>query len=232
MTKHRVSLGLSLLVAGVAPRAGWAQDDSITQQQLMQQQVQLQQQEMQERMDLQIQQQTASTAVVSPEHLQLGNQRFDATLAGFQAYLDSIKASDPGLYGQLAPDAAHLEAREDAAKAVLAGGIVVGLASVIYGVAGGDSCSQPAVTDPNFAADSQAWGACSEGNVTRMATFGFLGLGVMIAGGAIAYAAWPTHQELMDLVNKHNRLSKQPLQWQVGYDPRQRFAFSGTTVSF
>jgi len=44
--------------------------------------------------------------------------------------------------------------------------------------------------------------------------------------------SWPKRQELMDLVNKNNRLSKKPLQWQVGYDPTQRFAFSGAAVSF
>ena len=65
-----------------------------------------------------------------------------------------------------------------------------------------------------------------------MATFGFLGVCAIIVGGLIAYSSWPRHQELLDLVNKNNRLSKQPLQLQLGYDPTQRFAFSGATVSF
>lgn len=245
MTKYRVSLGVSLLIAAVlAPRAGRAQEDQVLQQQLLQQQmqqaqeqaqVQLQQQQLQQNMDQQLLQQQAASnqsTVVIPEHLQAGNQRFDASVTGFQAYLESIRASDPGLYGHLAPDAARLEAREDRAKVVLAGGIAVGLASVIYGVASRNNCAQPSITDPNFAADSQAWGACNQGNVDRMATFGFLGVGAMIAGGLVGYASWPTHQELMDLVNKNNRLSKQPLQWQLGYDPAQRFAFGGATVSF
>jgi hypothetical protein len=249
MTKYRVSFGVGLLISGVvAPRAGWAQEDQLVQQQQlfqqqaqqdtqlaqqqMQAQIQQSQQQMQQNMDQQIQQLQSQSTVVIPEHLQLGNQRFDASVAGFQSYLGTIKSSDPGLYGQLAPDAARLESREDTAKVILASGIVLGLASVIYGVAGGNNCTEPTVTDPNFGADSQAWGACNEGNVERMATFGFLGVGAMIAGGAIAYAKWPSHQELMDLVNKNNRLSKQPLQWQVGYDPAQRLAFGGATVSF
>ncbi|HVV51723.1 MAG TPA: hypothetical protein VHO06_18795 [Polyangia bacterium] len=245
-----MSFAVSLLVAGVvAPRAGQAQDDQLLQQQLIQQeqaqqqaqqqaqlaqdQAQLIQQQMQQNMDQQqAQLQASNQTVVIPEHLQVGNQRFDASVAGFRAYLESVKSSDPGLYGQLAPDAARLEAREDSAKAVLAAGVVVGLASAIYGVVGGDDCTEPSVTDPNFAADSQAWGACNERNVTKMATFGVLGVGAIIVGSLVAYARRPTHQDLMDLVNKNNRLSKQPLQWQVGYDPTQRFAFTGATVSF
>jgi hypothetical protein len=115
---------------------------------------------------------------------------------------------------------------------VAVGGVVVGLASVLYGVAGGDNCKDPSITDPNFAADTEAWGACNDRNMSKMATFTFVGLGAAVVGGIIAYASWPKHQDLLDVVNKNNRLSKQPLQWQVGYDPTQRFAFSGATVSF
>jgi hypothetical protein len=244
-----VSIGVSLLVVGaVVPRAGRAQDgEQILQQQIQQQtqnqaqqaqeaqqQAQLQQQLAQQNMDQQMQLQAASygSTVVIPEHLQVGNQQFDASVTGFRSYLESVKSSDPNLYGQLALDTAHLEMREDAAKGALAGGIVVGLASIVYGVAGGDNCKDPSITDPNFAADTEAWGACNDRNMSKMVTFGALGFGAMIVGGIIAYASWPNHQDLLDLVNKNNRLSKQPLQWQVGYDPTQRFAFSGATVSF
>jgi hypothetical protein len=243
-----VSIGVSLLVAGVVvPRAGRAQDgDQILQQQMQQQmqdqtqqaqqaqqQVQLQQQQAQQSMDQQMQQAASyQNTVVIPEHLQVGNQNFDATVTGFRSYLESVKSSDPSLYGQLSPDTAHLESREDASKAALAGGIVVGLASIVYGIAGGDTCKDPSITDPNFAADTEAWGACNDRNMSKMVTFGAVGFGAMIVGGIIAYSSWPKHQDLLDLVNKNNRLSKQPLQWQVGYDPTQRFAFSGATVSF
>lgn len=247
MTRYRVSIGVSLMFAGVVvPRAGRAQDpgqimqqqmqDQAQQQaQLQQEQMQLTQQQMQQNMDqaqLQLQAASYRSTVVIPEHLQIGNQHFDASVTGFRAYLESIKSSDPGVYGQLAPDVERLEVREDAAKAVAVGGVVVGLASVIYGVAGGDTCKDPSITDPNFAADTEAWGACNDRNMSKMATFTFVGLGAMVVGGIIAYASWPKHQDLLDLVNKNNQLSKQPLQWNVGYDPTQRFAFSGATVSF
>jgi len=250
MTRYRVSIGVSLLVAGVVvPRAGRAQDDTnqILQQQIQQQmqdqaqqaqqaqqQMQQQQQQAQQSMDQQMQLQAASyrNTVVIPEHLQAGNQLFDASVTGFRAYLENIKSSDPGLYGQLAPDVERLEGRESAAKTVAVGGVVLGLASIIYGVAAQDNCGDPSVTDPNFAADTQAWGACNQRNVSRIGTFAFLGIGTMVVGGIIAYASWPRHQDLLDLVNKNNRLSKHPLQWNLGYDPTHRFAFSGATVSF
>jgi hypothetical protein len=206
MTKHAVSFGVALLVAGVvAPRAGRAQAGPAA---------------------------STQEALVIPAHLQAGNQRFDASVSGLRAYLESIHSSDPAVYRKLAPDMARLEAREDTAEAVLVGGIVVGLASAVYGVAARDTCAQPSVTDPNFGADSQAWGACNQRNVSRMATFGALGVGTAIVGGVVAYLTFPRRQDLMDLVNKNNRLSKEPLQWQVGYDPVRRFAFSGATVSF
>jgi len=238
-----------LLVAGiVAPRAGRAQDgDQILQQQIQQQMqnqtqqaqqaqqdAQLQAQQAQQSMDQQMQLQSASyrNTVVIPEHLQVGNQHFDASVTGFRSYLESIKSSDPNLYGQLAPDTARLESRQDASKAALVLGAVVGVASTIYGFAGGDNCVEPSITDPHFAADSDAWGACNQRNMSKMATFTVLGLGAFVVGSIIAYASWPNHQDLLDLVNKNNRLTKQSLQLQVGYDPTQHFAFSGATVSF
>jgi hypothetical protein len=167
-----------------------------------------------------------------PETLQSGDQHFDATVAGIRAYLETIKSSDPSLYGQLAPDVARLESMRDGARTALAGGILVGLGAVIYGIASRDDCRQPPLTDPNFAADSMAWGDCTDHNISRIATFSFVGVGAFVVGGLIAYASAPTRQDLLDVVNKNNRLSKQPLQLQIGYDPTQRFAFSGATVSF
>ncbi len=218
MTRHRLSFGVSLLVVGVvAPRVGQAQDDQIMQQQILLQQQQAQSQQ---------------STVQVPEHLQIEDHQFDGTVNGFRAYLETTKSSDPSLYGQLGPDVARLESKQDTAKAALVAGVVIGLASLIYGIAGGDDCVQPPITDPHFGADSDAWGACNERNLSKMATFGFVGLGAMALGGVISYASRPSRQDLLDLVNKHNQLSPHPMRLQIGYDPTQRFAFSGATVSF
>jgi hypothetical protein len=205
MTRLRLWFGVSLLSAGlVVPRAARAQPGVIVQ--------------------------PYNTTL--PEQLQVGDQHYDASVAGFEAYLDSIKESDPGLWGQIAPDVARLQSRQDSAKAALVFGVVAGVATAIYGFASTDNCVAPALGDPTFGADADAWGACNQRNVSKMATFSFLGAGIMVVGGVIAYASHPGRQDLLDLVNKHNRLSKQPLQLQLGYDPAQRFAFTGATVSF
>ncbi len=242
MTKHRSLIGASILVAGVVlPRAGRAQNPGQPlqqQQQQAQQEVQQQTIEQQQQQIQQLQMQSQAEAATHyrhrpvPEHLQIGSQQYDASPAGFRAYVETLKAVDPSLYGQLAPDVARLEAKRDTAISALIAGVAVGVASTIYGIASRDTCTGPAVTDPNFGADTEAWGACNDRNLTRMATFSFIGLGAVLVGGVIAWVNQPGRPDIMELVNKHNRLNKQPLQLQIGYDPTQRFAFSGATVSF
>ena len=226
------------------PRAAPAQDmDQILLQQQVQQQVMMQQLaqqqaqlQLQQSIDLQQQQlqmqQMASAQQTVPEHLQIGSQRFDASVAGLREYLEATKATDPKLYDQLAPDVARLESGERRAQAALSVGVVLGLASMVYGFASQDDCRQPTLADRNFAADTAAWGACNDANNTRMTMFGLLGAGVVVVGGAIALANWPSRSDLLDLVRKHNRLSRQPLQLRVGYDPTQRLAYSGAAVAF
>jgi hypothetical protein len=212
MTRLRLSFGVSLLVAGVvAPPVVRAQVPDP---------------------QAQLQGTSPDPTAQIPENLQIGNLQFDGSVAGFRAYLETTKSSDPNLYGQLAPDVARLEWQQSTAEKALTIGVIAGLASLAYGIFGRNDCQQPQVTDPNFAADTAAWSSCNQGNVTKLAVFGLVGVGAMGVGGAVAYSYWPKRQDLFDLVNKHNQLSKQPLRLQIGYDPTQRFAFSGATVSF
>lgn len=172
------------------------------------------------------------TEVDIPEHLVAGGQYFDASPFGFQAYLNSIKTTRPDLFAQLAPDADRLASRSVTATALVLAGIGAGVATATYGILSRTNCAEPPITDPNFAADSAAWGQCGQNNITHMAAFGFIGAGLAAAGliGAVAIA--PSRGELMDLVNKHNRLSPQPLQLQLGYDPVGRLASAGAAISF
>src|SRR3954447_23088845 len=100
-----------------------------------------------------------------PRHLVAGNQYFDASPVGFQAYLNTMKATNPALYTQLAPDADRLPAPGRVGRTILIAGFAAGLVSAIYGIAARNDCVLPPVTDPNFAADSAAWGACNDDNM-------------------------------------------------------------------
>lgn len=118
-----------------------------------------------------------------PEHLEVGDQVFDGSVGGLRTYLDSERVANPQLFGALDPRVQDLESRANTALTVLAAGMVVGVASTVYAFAGRDTCYEPNVTDPGFAAKIQAWGDCNHGNQTHLAIFTAVGLGVITLGG-------------------------------------------------
>ncbi len=175
---------------------------------------------------------SGDVTVVIPNHLVIGNQIFDGSVSGLRAYLESIRASNPPLYAQLAPDVENLESQRTASRAALVTGLVAGAASMIYAFAGQGSCQEPSIYDPHFAADSEAWGSCNEHRIDMMAIFGFLGVTAIAAGGGIAYALAPSRADLLEVVSKNNRLSPEPLRLQLGYDPGHQLAFAGAALTF
>jgi hypothetical protein len=162
-----------------------------------------------------------------PSHLAVGNQQFDASVDGLRAYLETKKATNPALYMRLAPDLERLEAKSNQARAALVTGLVVGLAAGFFAFAGRQDCAQPSPSAPNFSANVAAWSACNDDNARRMMLGGLVAGGALLAGSAAAYALTPDRGDLLEFVNRHNRLSSQPLRLQLGYDPAQRLAFGG-----
>jgi hypothetical protein len=167
-----------------------------------------------------------------PSHLTAGSQIFEESVTGLRSYVDSIKATEPQLYALLEPDVERLESRRKAAHAVLVTGLAVGVASTIYAFAGRSDCPEPSVFDPNFAAKSAAWGACNDSNMTTMSTFVLLGLAAATVGSLGAAAIYPKRAEVLDVVNKNNRASPEPLRLQLGYDPTHQLAIAGAALSF
>jgi len=167
-----------------------------------------------------------------PTSLVINNQYFDASPGGFRSYLETIRWSNPQLYAQLSPDVDRLESRQTSSLMLMAGGAVVGLATALYGIATVSNCVQPAATDPNFAADAQAWGQCNRDNNSRMATYTFVGAGVIAAGIIGFWITSPKRGDLLDVINKHNRASPEPLHLQIGYDPTHQLAEAGATLTF
>lgn len=169
---------------------------------------------------------------VTPDHLEVGNQVFEASVSGFRAYLETQRTSDPQLFAALDPKVAHLESQVAAGRAVAVAGLVVGLALAGYGFFGRKTCTQPAVSDPNFAADSNAWSNCNEDNVHTAATLGFLGVGTIALGGLGWWLIAPKRSDLFDLVNARNALGHDTMRLQIGYDPTSRLAMGGLSMAF
>jgi hypothetical protein len=168
-----------------------------------------------------------------PRHLVApGNLYFDATPAGFQAYLETVRTTNPDLYAQLAPDADRLETRLITARVVFLAGFAAGIATTIYGIASRKSCFDPPITDPNFAADTAAWAACDDANMRHMEVFGLVGIGIITAGFVSSLVVTPSNNEFLGLVNRHNSVSPQPLQLQFGYDPVTQLAHAGAAFTF
>jgi hypothetical protein len=169
---------------------------------------------------------------VIPSHLAIGSRVFDASVTGLRAYVESIKATEPQLYAQLAPDVERLEAKQSAAYALAVIGLGVGVASTIYGFAARSTCQLPSVYDPNFAAKSAAWGSCSQHNLDMTAEFTVIGVGATIAGLIAAAAVAPHRSDLLEVLDENNRQSPEPLRLQLGYDPGRKLAFAGAALTF
>ena len=167
-----------------------------------------------------------------PAHLAVGNQVFDGSLSGFRTYLDTTRATNPQLFSQLDPQVRDLESQATAARTVAVAGLVVGLVSGVYAVAGRKTCNEPQITDPNIAADLQAWGDCNSDNGTHIATFMLLGLGSIALGEIGWFALSPGRSDVLNLVNEHNRISHDPIRLQIGYDPTNHLALGGVSTAF
>ena len=162
----------------------------------------------------------------------IGNRVFDASEAGLRAYIESIKSTEPQLYAQLAPDVAHLEARQQQAWAILITGLIVSVGSTVYAFAGRSACQEPSIYDPNFAAKTAAWESCTDNNFDLTAKFAVIGMAAGIAGIVGATFVAPGRSDLLDVLAKNNRSSPEPLRLEVGYDPNARLTFAGARLTF
>ena len=173
-----------------------------------------------------------SHTVTVPSSLSIRGQYFGATVGGLRSYVETIRLNDPALYDHLNPSLNKLELRQKTAVAVLVVGVGVGLFSTVYAFAGRKCCASPSVNDPSFAADMDAWGRCNDDNMRTMATFTSVGLGAALIGLIASAVLFPSRSDVLEIVNEHNRLSHEPLRWQLGYDPTHRTASAGASLAF
>jgi hypothetical protein len=111
-------------------------------------------------------------------------------------------------------------------------GATVGVAAIVYGIVGRSHCPDPQLTDPNFSVAVDRWSACHDSNMRMTVTASLIGLGAMTAGIVGGMAIAPGRSEMMSFVNRHNALGREPIRFQLGYDPSRRFALGGATFSF
>jgi hypothetical protein len=98
---------------------------------------------------------------------------------------------------------------------------------MVYGFAASDACP----LRNRSAGSGDAWQQCQDDNLVRIGTFVGIGVATM-AGGALAwYLIRPSSLDFATFVDEHNRRSPRPLRWDVGYDPKGRFAFGQATFT-
>jgi hypothetical protein len=168
----------------------------------------------------------------APTNLVINDQYFDGNVAGLRMYLESIRTTNPDLYTQLVPAAERLESQVTIARTALVAGMGVGLALILTGVLTRAECTLPQVGAANFSTGAAEWESCNRDNMTRLQLFSVAGIVALLGGGVTALVTSPRRQDLLDVVNQHNRVNPEPLRLQIGYDPNHRFARAGVALTF
>ena len=172
----------------------------------------------------------------TPEHLQASEQYYDFSVRGLRLRLDAMKEIDSATYARLDDELRRLERRRTASYILLGTGLVaplVGLAVFAAAQSQTSSCpAMPSPTTPNFEAARNAWFACNSAQNEADFTPIAIGAGVSLAALVSAYIVAPKRAEMLEFVNLHNRLTRDPIRWQFGYDPARRSAFAGAAVNF
>ena len=170
-----------------------------------------------------------------PEHLQSGDAYYDLSVRGLRLRLESLKHTDAANYARLDGELSTLEHRRTASYVLFGVGLLAPLATwgVYSALQSQQSCPpMPPATTPNFEAASAAWYECNRANSEFDVTPFAIGGGVMVAALVSALIVAPKRSDLFEFVNLHNRLTGEPIRWQLGYDPARRSAYAGASVHF
>lgn len=170
-----------------------------------------------------------------PSHFQSEDRYYDFSIHGLRLRIESLKESDPVNYARLDNELTKLENRETATYVLVAVGIVAPFAT--WGVYAATRSEQdcppmPSASTPNFQAASAAWFDCNQAKNQFNPTPLVVGIGLMVASFAGALIVAPKRSDLLEFVNLHNRLTSQPIRWELGYDPQNRSGYAGAALSF
>lgn len=161
----------------------------------------------------------AAAITRQPIHLTLDDQTFDASAGGLRRYLDTIRSTNPDLFTALTPDVQRMEQRETEAAVFMGVGVGAAVISALLALVLQHDCTAPSLGDPDFGAKAQAWGDCNSSNMTTAFGFGALASVSLSVGLAGMGFLTPSRWDVLRVVNKQNRLSDQPLRFELGYGP-------------
>jgi hypothetical protein len=146
-----------------------------------------------------------STAV-APNSFEASGQYYDGTPKGLRKYLETIRSSQPEVYQGLNIDVEILESRQSTSQWLGWGGLGIGGFLII-----GSATFLSTKKKSEFTGEEY-----TETNMGLLAGGAIVALGGTIAGLIIN----PSREEMMETINKHNRLSPQKqLKWQLGLQP-------------
>jgi hypothetical protein len=171
----------------------------------------------------------------TPEHLRVGEQYYDFSLRGLRLRLDSMKEIHATTYARLDEELSALERRRTASYVLVGAAVAAPLVS--WGVSAAlrsrQTCpDMPSAWSPNFDADRKAWFECNQSQNDFDFTPIAIGAGISVVAFVTALIVAPKRSEMLEFVNLHNRLTGEPIRWQLGYDPARRSAFTGAAIHF
>lgn len=154
-----------------------------------------------------------TVVVEQPSSLEVGGQYYDASIGGLRDYLESIRTTQPDLYANLDPEVSSLETRQTIAVLSMVGGGVIGLGLMFFPliVPGPDCNAMYDIFDPER-------DRCEDDNLTRLLTFLGVGMGVALAGLLVFLIVKPGRGDMLEVLNRHNRISPTQMRLQLGYD--------------
>lgn len=155
-----------------------------------------------------------NTTVVMPSQLNAGDQLYEGNLQGFRRYPTDIRESDRELFLSIDPELRKLETQSRTALTVGLLGAGAGLVMVGAGIYGSSVAMGKADVF-----DEVAWEQSRVDFQNSILLFGG-GVLVTIASGAVGILFQPSRDQLLDLINRHNRIRpEQPLRLQLGLAP-------------